>query len=222
MVSGRNRPDYIQGPNSDKLKFPKVLCANCNNSSSQAFDLAYEAFSNYLRENSSVVDGGFRFKFSDVYGFDWRIRREELVRYFVKHVGCRLAEAGIAVPEALIDFMNGKGRRAPHLNMQMGANLSKLEMGRHMSRVHGRDEGSLWLGDHELLPGRDGTPGGTQSFFGFDWFTLSWGFSFTWRRGQSNFYRSDKVEIPQFWPGGMTTGDVERVCVDCNSTDTGA
>ncbi|MCK1819252.1 hypothetical protein MTQ10_06430 [Streptomyces sp. XM83C] len=215
VVNGSSYLGQVQGPNSDTLKFAKVLCANCNNSRSQPFDAAYETFSRYVRTNSRVGEEYFSFKFSNIYGSDWRNEREALVRYFVKAIGCRLAEDGLQTPKAVIDFLDGSGKRAPHLNMEMGVNLAKLEMGKHM-KFHGEEEGSLWLGDHGPWVDNAGALVGTWSFFGFQWFTLTWVFFFDRVRGRSNFYNSDKVEMNQFWPPGIAAGDAERACTVCN------
>ncbi|MEV5835763.1 hypothetical protein [Nocardia sp. NPDC052112] len=43
---------------------------------------------------------------------------EKLARYYVKNIGCRIAEVGFEVPAELIDFMDG-APTMPHVNMTL-------------------------------------------------------------------------------------------------------
>ena len=94
----------VQGPGSDELKFARVLCATCNNARSQPFDMAHDAFMTFVANNENSILRTRRFRFSDVYGGEWRSNRENLAKYYVKHVGCRLAQAGIKVEQPILDY----------------------------------------------------------------------------------------------------------------------
>ena len=45
----------LQGPNSTKLKFEKVMCEKCNNTTSQPFDRAYDKFISYVLNNYELL-----------------------------------------------------------------------------------------------------------------------------------------------------------------------
>lgn len=101
----------LRGPGALKrdrygvLKFPKSLCAPCNNARSQPFDLAYDKFSSYLGSHSLRRMPGV--PIADIYGEEWQESALNLARYYAKHFGCRMVRAGLAVPQSLIDFLNG-------------------------------------------------------------------------------------------------------------------
>lgn len=217
--SGSDREERIQGPNSDKLKFARVLCATCNNARSQPFDLAYEDFATFAHRNTEAIVKVGSFRLFQVYGRDWRNRRRDLGRYFVKSICCRLAEDKVLVPQALKDYMDGTLKVLPNLDMQMNINMAKYELGKHMTETHGESGGSLWLGDHGYMYGAHGQVEGTYSHLGFDWFNLDYQFHFSGKKGRTNFFAGDTVRLERFWPEGMASGDVARVCQDCNKAD---
>jgi hypothetical protein len=217
---GSSYEERIQGPNSDKLKFAKVLCANCNNARSQPFDIAYDAFASFLHQNAESVVKAGSFQFSRIYGKNWRDERRALAKYFVKHICCRLAEDGVCVPQAVIRYMDGSLRDLPNLTLEMNVNMAKYELGIHMRDVHGDGDGGLWLGDHQIMYDQNNDPVGTFSHLGFEWFNLDYQFMFTRKKGRANFFVGDSVRLERFWPDGFSTGDVARACQDCNPTST--
>jgi hypothetical protein len=104
------RVEVVQGPGSDLVKFTANLCARCNNTRSQAFDHAYDRFVAYVAANERHVVSSRRIDLRAAFGADWRVAAEDILRYLVKHVGCRLAQNEIEVPVALLDFLDGGGR----------------------------------------------------------------------------------------------------------------
>ena len=109
----------VQGAGSESLTFPKVLCMTCNNARSQAFDRSYDAFAEYFCQNEAALLSEPAFDLRKIYGHDWRTRLGFLVRYWVKHICCRLAEGGVRLPDELIGFMDGRGIVPPHLRLQL-------------------------------------------------------------------------------------------------------
>jgi hypothetical protein len=91
----------IQGPNSKVVKYRKNLCSKCNNSFSQPFDKAYESFIAYIIDHEELVLKRRFIDFNDVYGEDWRTGQCNLYKYFVKSLGCRLADNGYPIPKDL-------------------------------------------------------------------------------------------------------------------------
>ncbi|MHC3390508.1 hypothetical protein ACLQ2E_13710 [Streptomyces lavendulocolor] len=214
--SGSGYEDRIQGPDSNKLKFNKVLCASCNNTKSQPFDRAYETFAHYLHENEDTIIQTGKVRLSDIYGRYWRERRGELAKYLVKNICCRLAKDGIRTPTTVIDYMNGASHKVAHIRLVMNINMAKYELHQHMESAHGSDDGSLWLGDHATIFNADGSAIGTYSHFGFDWFNVDYEFNLHIRQGTANFLAGNAVRLERFWPAGFKAGDVAKACQDCN------
>lgn len=87
------------------VKFPKSLCATCNNSRSQPFDRAYVTFSDYLDSTWVRILPGVAFE--NVYGPSWQEDTLNLARYYAKHFGCRMVRSGVPVPTSLRAFLDG-------------------------------------------------------------------------------------------------------------------
>ncbi|MFE1545860.1 hypothetical protein ACFW61_36130 [Streptomyces microflavus] len=88
------------------VKFPKSMCAPCNNGRSQPFDFAYDVYAEHLHSYAllrkmPVMD------FTQIYGTNWQDGVVELARYHAKHFGCRMVRNGLPVPDSLRDFLNG-------------------------------------------------------------------------------------------------------------------
>lgn len=87
------------------VKFPKSLCASCNNARSQPFDRAYDKFSEHLASDWVRIMPGV--PFNEIYGDSWRQDALDLARYYGKHFGCRMVRTGLPVPESLRAFLDG-------------------------------------------------------------------------------------------------------------------
>ncbi|WP_407484622.1 hypothetical protein [Elizabethkingia miricola] len=78
---------------SDKdknIKFPKIICIDCNNNKTRRADDAYTEFTeNYEAINSEIECKG-RINFEKIYGDCWNIKKLDLYRYFAKHAGCKI------------------------------------------------------------------------------------------------------------------------------------
>lgn len=148
FANGSARGQEIQGPKSDRLKFAAVLCSPCNTARSQDFDHAYRTFSDFADAHADAFAARAIVDFGKVYGSDRRHQQQLLAKYFVKHIGCRMAEDKIKVPQAVKDYLDGNRKRLPHLSIRLGANLDIYAMERHCETVHSIPPGSLWSGDH--------------------------------------------------------------------------
>lgn len=95
----------IQSSNSKSLKYPLIICSECNNERSQPWDKAYEKFEKWLFHNSALI---FKQRFVDleeVYGAEVSFSCPNLYKYFVKAFGCRLADSGMSVPPDLVNLL---------------------------------------------------------------------------------------------------------------------
>lgn len=97
----------LQGPDSKAIKFGKVLCSDCNNSTSKPFDLAYEKFQSSISSNyekileTGVIDFG---EITNVNSLGFKLN---VLRYLVKSFCCRLAENQIFIDPLVLEFLNG-------------------------------------------------------------------------------------------------------------------
>jgi tetratricopeptide (TPR) repeat protein len=135
----------VQGPNSKELMFKANLCQNCNNERSQVFDRAYDQLITYLDAHASSIISQNRIQFSAIFGSDWKKSRENVIRYYVKHICCRLAECGVLIDSRVIDFLNGKGRLwCIEMNFEIRQDIVALEA---KLTAEQSVTGSVWIGD---------------------------------------------------------------------------
>jgi hypothetical protein len=88
----------IASPNDKVATFGKVLCSECNNARTQPFDLAYEAFSRWVNQADRTIMALSHLDFTVIYGADYSQSVLNLKKYFMKHLGCRLASDRYAIP----------------------------------------------------------------------------------------------------------------------------
>lgn len=97
----------VQGPNSKFVKWEANLCANCNNSRSSSFDNAYDEF---IKNIQPFFIQAMKNEYIDlrlVFGKEWKPKFNRLLKYYVKHISCRLSHHLLDIPKNLIDFLNG-------------------------------------------------------------------------------------------------------------------
>lgn len=83
-----------------------MLTARSRSKSRQPFDDAYDEFVQKIRDDPDFFRERAEFDMSDIFPDDPH-GGQKLARYYVKNIGCRIAEIGFIVPQQLIDFMNG-------------------------------------------------------------------------------------------------------------------
>lgn len=106
FIGNKEMKDF-QGPNSQEVKFSKNICQYCNNTRSQPFDRAYDIFVGYIKENEFSIMGDKQLSFSKIFGQDWKNKRDNLFRYYVKHICCWLATYNIWIAPEIIVYLNG-------------------------------------------------------------------------------------------------------------------
>lgn len=119
--SSTEKSKKIQSIGSDALKFSKVICSYCNNTLTQPYDLAFDTFMRFFRENRiERLQGRFRAK--RIFPYDTSQEMKDVYLYFAKIFGCILASNSVPIPlqsfsETLIkrkfhpDFFIGLGTR---------------------------------------------------------------------------------------------------------------
>lgn len=183
----------IQGPNSKEAKFENTLCQICNNERSQPFDTTYDEFSEYIRLNEQKIIAARQFKFSDIFGVDWKDCRLDLLRYYVKHICCRLSTARIFVRQEVIDFLNGaQGLKFLKLNLEIREDIVAMMDG---LRKVGMDDGCMWIGDLTCQTSKSsGDISEAQSFLGYRWLRMNYLYDYGIGDTEDNF-SGDLVDL---------------------------
>ena len=92
----------VQGPDSQLVKFEqKVICQHCNTTRTQPFDRAYECFAAWVNQKGADLMAEDRIDFVQIYGAQFQDDVLNLLKYFAKHLGCRLAADGYTIPPGL-------------------------------------------------------------------------------------------------------------------------
>lgn len=162
----------VQGPKSEQLKFEATLCQACNGARSQPFDHAYEAFTGYLRNNEHTIWRTREVRLSAVFGAAGRTSAEDLLRWYAKHIGCRLAERGLDPPAELRAYLDGTPVRGLAFRFSIQRDIVAL-----MRDYERRGEAlpNLWLGKmiEETSCGA-GAVHAVVSHHGYRWFRATW------------------------------------------------
>ena len=79
----------IQGPKSDRLKYPNIICRRCNNERTSAFDRAYDRLSDWFVSRQPDYDIA-AMDLLEVFGPSYIEGVEDLRWFFAKNLGCRI------------------------------------------------------------------------------------------------------------------------------------
>ncbi|HET9137704.1 MAG TPA: hypothetical protein VFO76_13815 [Candidatus Kapabacteria bacterium] len=91
----------LQGPNSDKVKYDKNLCYHCNTTFTKPFDVAYEMFTKWVKENEAKIVADKFIDFEEIYSEQWELQQRNLFKFFTKSIGCRINNIPRPVPRDL-------------------------------------------------------------------------------------------------------------------------
>ena len=84
------------------------MCRKCNNYKSRLFDLAYQVFTKYLKEHETTLIKTRILLFPDIFGKDWKRGRDNLLKYYTKHVCCRLSSGNVKIEDEIIGYLEGR------------------------------------------------------------------------------------------------------------------
>jgi hypothetical protein len=171
------RRTEMRGPDSRVLKFEPTLCQRCNNHRSQPFDAAYDRFAKYVFSNERRVLLARRVRLSTIYGSSWRHESENLSKYFVKHICCRLAESANdprpAINPKLVAFLDG-GVPPDCLELDLYVDRTFLWMWRVLRTGGSTPTGFFSLGPLWGLIDEQGGLAEPQSSLGLGWLWIAW------------------------------------------------
>jgi hypothetical protein len=125
------RATEASGPTSDIFKFERTLCQKCNNERSQPFDRSYDEFISFVSDRPGQILDQMAISLRSVYGSSWEEGRDNLVRYYIKHICCRIADLEdqyhAVVDESLIEYLDGgPGRPSLELDLFVDSTLLSL------------------------------------------------------------------------------------------------
>lgn len=98
-------PTRLNSVKAKPILFPKVMCQKCNNQRSAPFDKAYDVFMDRVWDDPEYFRAKSWFDWRDIFNTPAEVG--SLCRYYVKNIGCRIAEIGFKVPTELATFLNG-------------------------------------------------------------------------------------------------------------------
>jgi hypothetical protein len=107
----------MQSTNSTLVKL-NVLCARCNSSVTQPFDLAWDTFWTYLNKNEAALKTGSTIRLYRVFSYHAKREALNLHLYAVKLFGCVAAE--FSIPLDLARMADAIARRQPNPNVYVG------------------------------------------------------------------------------------------------------
>jgi len=136
-----------------------------------------------LKNNESHIWSSKQFKLSTVYGSNWLKERDNLVKYYVKHICCRLASDKVFIKPEIIDFLDGNSN-LKYISMKAEIREDIVALIQHSAKS-GDDVGGLWLGSMDCMISQStGEVSDITSFIGYRWFRL-------------NYMYDDKILVPE-------------------------
>lgn len=183
-----------------QIRWPKNLCANCNNAKSQPFDHAYDHFEAFLVEHFEEMCDWEQLEWRAVYGAAWNAPARNLARYFGKQLGCMLASYQLPVPNELIDFLDG-AERCPSVAFMLFVNPRAVGAHRVMRKERPEDGLSTFVGLVEAQAYQTGNVfTGIDYIFhiGYLWFTARW------RAGtdSNSWFEYPEISLPKLLEDG--------------------
>jgi hypothetical protein len=216
VVDGLGQWD-LQSSRSQRLKFSKVFCGDCNSNKSQEFDFAYDKFADYATSEQTRILADEGFRWSDIFGSQWKDGRSLVTAYWLKHIGCRFADGGIEVDPRIVAFLDRPGHiRSVPLRMELQLREDWLEVAEHM-RLHGeRDLKSFSMSPLMCLYSRSRQL--IHQVTGdcvLGWIGLVYQFDLSYSRSVTNFW-TDKVRLSRY--SSVPLGSVAQNCTLCGRT----
>lgn len=167
------------------------MCTYCNITRSQPFDHAYDEFIERVLANEATVLAERRIDLTAVFGSDAKDKAEDVLRYFVKHICCRLAETVNAdgdtlIPSDAVCFLDG-GRPPRSIATAMWIEPSWLRFDR---LGVGNPE---WISILGMEPVGAGPEMRVGSRWNYGWLVLGWE---CWGEKEGNVFLETELALP--------------------------
>ena len=144
VISRDDETIYLQGPNSKFVKHEKTICHICNTTRSQPFDHAYDQFIVYVEQNAQKIITDKTVDCTNIFGPDFEKSKQNLLRYYVKHLCCRLTANNISIVPALTEFLHGNAQ-LQHLYIKFEIRLDLMKW-IELNKPEVGDMGNLYQG----------------------------------------------------------------------------
>jgi hypothetical protein len=168
MKNGKQIP--IQGPNSQYIKFAHCLCHVCNTDKSSDIDKAYTTFIDFVMKNFEKIVLERGVNTIDIFGTDWREGKNNVLRYYLKHIGCQVATGDYEVSENIKEFMNG-GNILNDINFMFQIRTYNYLLS-ELLKMEGSNFETLYLGYVRFFSRHDYPKNAVESLTG--WYTKNW------------------------------------------------
>ena len=80
----------FNSPKDKIIKFPKIICTDCNNNKTRNADDAYTKFFENIDKINNMIELTGQINYKDVFQDNWKSSKIDLYRYFAKHAGCKI------------------------------------------------------------------------------------------------------------------------------------
>lgn len=107
---GSSKWSRIQGPNDRRNLYERMLCGPCNSTLTKPFDLAYQQFSDWVFASAATLHERDAIDFAAIFGEAYHEKTLNLLRYFAKSIGCRIAHGDLEPPTMLRQIVTDKRR----------------------------------------------------------------------------------------------------------------
>jgi hypothetical protein len=178
----------IQGPNSIHLKFRNSLCKKCNNDRSQKFDIAYDKFISFIKSREETIFIERHVNLKNIYGGNWKQEFNNLLRYFIKNISCRLAENEIKIEKNTIEFLNGTNE-LQYFDFEFQIRMDFVEIYKHAKTIN---EDFPFVHASAIEGGKSKSMGSFYWLSGklqYRWFQLT----YIYNKNEINYLKSNNV-----------------------------
>lgn len=90
-----NKELRLEGPNNKKVKFPKIICRDCNNNLTAPDDKAFDKLIDWSNSNFNQLKSDEFIDFKKVFGKGWLDWKRRLYKYVAKHAGCKIVTSKV-------------------------------------------------------------------------------------------------------------------------------
>lgn len=85
-----NKMHTFNSPKDKLIKFPKIICTDCNNNKTRNADIAYTEFFERIDYVNNMIQSNGYIYYPTIFNNNWEASKIDLFRYFAKHAGCKI------------------------------------------------------------------------------------------------------------------------------------
>ncbi len=100
----------LRGVGSNLLKFPRVICSNCNNSVTASHDKSFDKLMQWVFQNSNEFREASTLNLEKIFGANWKSERLKVKQFIAKHAGCKIVTGNKQIPTEALSNLILKGK----------------------------------------------------------------------------------------------------------------